>query len=304
MVHEHRNQGAGSLLPPISPPSLQEQGRFSVPFTGQGRTVTAPTTRVAWPSQAAMLALAREKAAAAPSPCPPPHNQLTLPQPALRPPFHPGLLHGLSALSPNRSPSRQIPNGSFTAPEARLHLRRTTIPYRLFPATAPPFPSRVFWGAGGRGDGTGAGGALWGSGPGDKVAAPRCSFKGSHGDSNPPRPHLSLGNHWNMTLHFAVKLRVCWVPFPHPPTPFFLFSWRTVALARPTWQTGRKGFLPVPAGPGAASTLPGLTVTPQGSQPSTAQPSPRRTAAPRPAGAVLPHFPPATSEGSSARSAV
>lgn len=187
-----------------------------------------------WPTQATTLALGREKGAAAPSACPPPRHPLTFPQPALHPPFHPGLLHGLSAL-PEHQTLTTIPQWFLhapvpTNPKAPLCLRRTNIsgPWHLSPTIAAPFPSRVFWGAGGWGDGTGAGGALWG--PGDKAAAPRCSLKSSHGDSNPGPPHLS-GKRLKQDLALCRQTTRLFTSFlPHPPTSPFLFSPGTLWL--------------------------------------------------------------------------
>lgn len=101
-------------MPPISP-SLQEQGRFSVPFTGQvGLSPCFCITRgMADPSNHACT---RQRKGGSSTPrVPSTPTSAHLPSASLHPPFHAGLLHGLSAL-PEHQPLMTIPQGFLHIP--------------------------------------------------------------------------------------------------------------------------------------------------------------------------------------------
>lgn len=117
----------------------------------------------------ATLKPVREKVAAIPSSYPPPHNHQALstcPPPARSPPFHPSLLHSLSILPRHQPLTVNHQQPCTAAPKAPLCQRGPPPLPHITSTIVTSFLSLVPWGAGGQGDGAGAGGGLRGSSPG------------------------------------------------------------------------------------------------------------------------------------------
>lgn len=240
-------------MPSISCLSLEAQGRISVSLQVRGMTQYCSLNAhgLAWPSQAASLLLRREKGAATASSYLPPCNHLALSQPAQRPPFHPGLLHSLYAL-----PLVTNPQWSLHTP---FHMPQSSpLPeegHHLCPLS--PFPL------------TGTSGRSW---PGGRCWGRRWTARQPPwgGDGHPEVLLQGLPQRFEpFTSTVLLNLTETLLGFPpgcQTTCLFgslfsflcFIFLLGRCSSGSPHLTNQQKGFLPIPAGPGAlpASAVP------------------------------------------------